>query len=67
MTDNFLKVCNANGIYALGDCATIELIKMADEVDHLFHLADADKTGSLSLEQFEGMFIYVLTHLLKCI
>eukprot|EP00794_Sanderia_malayensis_P018959 gene18959-20865_t len=54
LTDNYLKVCNANGVYALGDCATVELHKVADEVHHLFNLADANKDGSLSLEEFQA-------------
>ena len=57
LTDNHLHVDNTEGVYALGDCATIELHRLADEVHHLFHLADKNKDGSLSLDEFEGIFI----------
>ncbi|XP_065064340.1 uncharacterized protein LOC135690654 [Rhopilema esculentum] len=55
LTDNHLHVDNTEGVYALGDCATIELHRLADEVHHLFHLADKNKDGSLSLDEFEAI------------
>lgn len=44
------------GVFAMGDCATIELHRIADEVHHLFKLADQNMDGELSLQEFEGEF-----------
>ena len=55
LTDDHLHVLNTEGVFALGDCATIELHRISDEVHHLFKLADKNKDGALSVEEFEGI------------
>ena len=55
LTDDHLHVLNTEGVFALGDCATIELHRISDEVHHLFKLADKNKDGALSVEEFEGV------------
>lgn len=54
LTDRHLHIPNTEGVFAMGDCATIELHRIADEVHHLFKLADKNKDGELSLDEFEG-------------
>ena len=57
LTDNFLQVKNTEGMFAIGDCATVELKKMATEVNNLFIKADVDKDGTLSLDEFQGKLL----------
>ena len=45
---------NAPGVFALGDCATIELKKLVHDVTALFDKADINKDGSLSMDEFRG-------------
>ena len=54
LTNEFLQVKNAPGVFALGDCATIELKKLVHDVTELFEKADANKDGSLSMSEFSG-------------
>ena len=54
LTNEFLQVKNAPGVFALGDCATIELKKLVQDVTVLFEKADTNKDGSLSMNEFHG-------------
>ena len=45
---------NAPGVFALGDCATVELKKLVHDVTELFEKADTSKDGSLSMDEFQG-------------
>lgn len=51
-TDEWLRVKNAEGVYALGDCATVEQRKVAEDIAYIFKLADADNDGYLSVTEF---------------
>jgi NADH:ubiquinone reductase (non-electrogenic) len=51
-TDHWLQVVNCEGVYALGDCASIEQRRICDDVINLFELADKDKSGFLTAEEF---------------
>lgn len=51
-TDQWLQVANCEGVYALGDCASIEQQRICDDVINLFELADKDKSGFLTAEEF---------------
>lgn len=53
-TDEWLRVKNADGVYALGDCATVEQRKVAEDISYLFKLADTDDDGYLSVLEFVG-------------
>ena len=45
---------NAAGVFALGDCATIELKKMVHDITEIFEKADKNNDGSLSMSEFQG-------------
>lgn len=51
-TDEWLRVKNTEGVYALGDCASVEQRKIAEDIAYLFKLADVDNDGFLSLPEF---------------
>lgn len=51
-TDEWLRVKNTEGVYALGDCASVEQRKIAEDIAYLFKLSDVDNDGSLSLTEF---------------
>lgn len=51
-TDEWLRVKGCENSYALGDCATIEQRKLLDDVSSIFTLADKDKSGTLTPEEF---------------
>lgn len=51
-TDEWLRVKNTEGVWALGDCASVEQRKIADDILYIFKLADADNDGYLSVEEF---------------
>ena len=42
----------AKGIFALGDCSTIEQKKMIAKAEELFSRGDVNKDGELTLEEF---------------
>ncbi|XP_065051948.1 uncharacterized protein LOC135681414 [Rhopilema esculentum] len=52
LTDDYLQVKNAPGVFAIGDCGTIEMKKLMSDVTDLFEKADANKDGSLSMDEF---------------
>jgi len=51
-TDAWLHVHNCEGVYALGDCASVEQRKIAEDITNLFELADKEKSGLLTAEEF---------------
>lgn len=53
LTNEYLQVKNAPGVFAIGDCATIEMKRLVHDVTELFNKADFDKDGSLSLDEFK--------------
>ena len=55
MTDKYLRVRGADGIFALGDCSTIEHDLMIRRAEELFKLADVNGDGTLSYEEFVGL------------
>ena len=52
LTDSYLRAKGAEGIFALGDCSTIEQSKMIEKAEELFKKADVNGDGQLSLEEF---------------
>ncbi len=51
-TDEWLRVKNCEGVYALGDCASVEQRKIVEDIADLFKLADKDNDGYLSAAEF---------------
>lgn len=51
-TDEWLRVKNTEGVYALGDCASVEQRKIAEDIAYIFKLADVDNDGYLSVTEF---------------
>ncbi|CAN1231773.1 External alternative NAD(P)H-ubiquinone oxidoreductase B1, mitochondrial [Linum perenne] len=54
-TNEWLRVKETENIYALGDCATIDQRKIMDDIGAIFEAADADKSGTLSMEEFKSV------------
>ncbi|KAI5061866.1 hypothetical protein GOP47_0022405 [Adiantum capillus-veneris] len=52
-TDEWLRVKGCENAYALGDCATIEQRKLLEDISYIFTLADKDKNGTLSIQEFK--------------
>ena len=54
-TDNFLRVKGADGVFAIGDCSTIEQELMVKKSEELFKEADVNGDGTLTLDEFHKM------------
>lgn len=52
LTDPYLRVKGAKGVFALGDCSTIEQDLMIAKADELFRKGDVNGDGQLTLEEF---------------
>ena len=52
LTDQYLRVKGSKGIFALGDCSTIEQNKMIAKANELFRKGDVNGDGQLTLEEF---------------
>lgn len=52
-TDEWLRVEGCDNIYALGDCATINQRKVMEDISAIFNKADADKSGTLTVEEIK--------------
>ncbi|CAF3357422.1 unnamed protein product [Rotaria socialis] len=57
LTDQYLRVKGvADGsIFAIGDCATIQIPKLVDRFQLLFEEADTERRGTLDLQQFRAL------------
>ncbi len=47
LTDGHLRLLGADGVFALGDCASISQKELLNDVGNLFDSYDADKSGDL--------------------
>jgi len=52
LTDSFLRVRGAEGVFALGDCSTIEQDLMIKRAEELFKMADVNGDGTLCSDEF---------------
>ncbi|MCD7455993.1 tubulin alpha 1 [Datura stramonium] len=52
-TDEWLRVEGQDNIYALGDCATINQRKVMEDIAAIFHKADKDNSGTLTVKEFQ--------------
>ncbi|KAL0310678.1 UNVERIFIED_CONTAM: External alternative NAD(P)H-ubiquinone oxidoreductase B2, mitochondrial [Sesamum angustifolium] len=53
LTDEWLRVEGCDGIYALGDCATINQRRVMEDILAIFRKADKDKSGTLTVKEFQ--------------
>jgi len=51
VVDSYLKVKGTENIYAIGDCAIVEPLKLKKEFINLFEKADINKDGTLTKEE----------------
>lgn len=54
-TDEWLRVKGCEGMYGLGDCATIDQRKIMEDIAAIFEAADKDKSGTLTVEEFQDV------------
>ncbi|CAH9099280.1 unnamed protein product [Cuscuta epithymum] len=54
-TDEWLRVKGCEGVYALGDCATVDQRKIMEDITTIFEAADKDRSGTLTQEEFEDV------------
>lgn len=52
-TDEWLRVEGCDGVYALGDCATVNQRRVMEDIAVIFCKADKDKSGTLALQEFQ--------------
>ncbi|PIN05192.1 NADH-dehydrogenase (ubiquinone) [Handroanthus impetiginosus] len=52
-TDEWLRVEGCDNIYALGDCATINQRRVMEDIWAIFHKADKDNSGTLTVKEFQ--------------
>lgn len=57
LTDGYLRVKGVQdgSIFAIGDCATVQPMKITDRIQALFEEADTEKRGGLNLQQFRSL------------
>ncbi|XP_020099668.1 external alternative NAD(P)H-ubiquinone oxidoreductase B1, mitochondrial-like isoform X3 [Ananas comosus] len=55
-TDEWLRVCGCDGIYAIGDCATISQRKVMEDISAIFKFADKDNSGTLTVKEIQDIF-----------
>ncbi|KAJ6826927.1 external alternative NAD(P)H-ubiquinone oxidoreductase B3, mitochondrial-like [Iris pallida] len=54
-TDEWLKVRECDGVYALGDCATIRQRKIMEDIKEIFKVADKDNSGTLTVKEIRDV------------
>ncbi|XP_019159096.1 PREDICTED: external alternative NAD(P)H-ubiquinone oxidoreductase B1, mitochondrial-like [Ipomoea nil] len=54
-TDEWLRVKGCEGVYALGDCATVDQRKIMEDITSIFKAADKDNSGTLTVDEFEDV------------
>ncbi|RLM61075.1 external alternative NAD(P)H-ubiquinone oxidoreductase B2, mitochondrial-like [Panicum miliaceum] len=60
-TDEWLRVRECDGVYAIGDCATINQRRVMEDIAEIFRVADKDKSGTLTVKEIQDVLddIYV--------
>ncbi|XP_076920048.1 external alternative NAD(P)H-ubiquinone oxidoreductase B1, mitochondrial-like [Bidens hawaiensis] len=59
-TDEWLRVKGCENVYAIGDCATIDQRKVMEDIGAIFNAADTDKSGTLTVEEFQDIIDDIL-------
>ncbi|KAG6508641.1 hypothetical protein ZIOFF_034021 [Zingiber officinale] len=52
-TDEWLRVRGCDGVYAVGDCATMSQRKVMEDILEIFRLADKDNSGTLTVKEIK--------------
>ncbi|KAG9150022.1 hypothetical protein Leryth_010087 [Lithospermum erythrorhizon] len=60
-TDEWLRVKGGDGVYALGDCSTVDQRKVMEDISSIFEAADADNSGTLTIKEFEAVVGDIIT------
>ena len=55
LTDKYLRVKGVEGVFALGDCSTIEQDHLIGRAQQLFKEADVNGDGTLTLSEFRSI------------
>ncbi|CAD6335755.1 unnamed protein product [Miscanthus lutarioriparius] len=60
-TNEWLRVRECEGVYAIGDCATVSQRKIMDDISMVFKMADKDNSGTLTLKEINDVLedIYI--------
>uniref|UniRef100_A0A803QK70 NADH:ubiquinone reductase (non-electrogenic) n=1 Tax=Cannabis sativa TaxID=3483 RepID=A0A803QK70_CANSA len=59
-TDEWLQVKGCKNVYAIGDCASIDQRKIMEDISAIFEAADKDKSGSLTVSEFQDVIDDIL-------
>ncbi|KAG0469854.1 hypothetical protein HPP92_016554 [Vanilla planifolia] len=54
-TDEWLRVCGCDGVYAIGDCASIGQRKVMEDIAEIFKVADKDNSGTLTVREIQDI------------
>ncbi|XP_008793641.1 external alternative NAD(P)H-ubiquinone oxidoreductase B2, mitochondrial-like [Phoenix dactylifera] len=54
-TDEWLRVSECDGVYALGDCATIGQRKVMEDISSIFKVADKNHSGTLTVKEIQDV------------
>ncbi|XP_010906377.1 external alternative NAD(P)H-ubiquinone oxidoreductase B2, mitochondrial isoform X2 [Elaeis guineensis] len=54
-TNEWLRIHECDGVYALGDCATISQRKIMEDISAIFKVADKDNSGTLTVKEIQGI------------
>ncbi|RLM56372.1 external alternative NAD(P)H-ubiquinone oxidoreductase B1, mitochondrial [Panicum miliaceum] len=54
-TNEWLRVRECEGVYAIGDCATVSQRKIMDDISMVFKMADKDNSGTLTLKKINDV------------
>ncbi|WOL15682.1 external alternative NAD(P)H-ubiquinone oxidoreductase B3, mitochondrial-like [Canna indica] len=52
-TDEWLRVNECDGVFAIGDCATISQRKVMEDILEIFEFADKDNSGTLTVQEIK--------------
>ncbi|KMT02111.1 hypothetical protein BVRB_9g207550 [Beta vulgaris subsp. vulgaris] len=59
-TDEWLRVKGCDDVFAIGDCASVDQRKIIDDITMIFAAADKDKSGTLSVQEFQDVIDDIL-------
>ncbi|CAM0909514.1 unnamed protein product [Alopecurus aequalis] len=54
-TNEWLRVRECDGVYAIGDCSSISQRKIMEDISTIFKIADKDNSGTLTLKEISDI------------